>query len=92
MSEGGCARGEARGPAAPAVRPTGRSHLARRAVRVGDLRLLDLRLLDELVREGHLGRAAAGHEARVEVDCADHVHGVAEVALHLVEHVLARAT
>ena len=50
-----------------------------------------LGLLGQRDRDGHLGGAAAGQQARVEDDVAGHVHGVLQVALDLVEDVLGRA-
>lgn len=47
-----------------------------------------LGLLLQPHRHGHLGRAAAGRQPRVEDDVARHAHGVVQVALDLVEHVL----
>lgn len=41
--------------------------------------------------DGHLGRAAAGGEARVEHDVARHAHGILQVALDLVQDVLGGA-
>mmetsp|Transcript_31604 Transcript_31604/g.60794 ORF Transcript_31604/g.60794 Transcript_31604/m.60794 type:complete len:698 (+) Transcript_31604:198-2291(+) len=72
-----------------------RDHLeggASGAVGVGDSGLDALRIVGEVVRQRHLRRASAGQEPRVEVDGAQRVHRIAEVALHLVEHVLARPT
>ena len=39
-------------------------------------------------RDGHLDRAAAGHERRVEDDVARDGHGVGQVAVNLVQDVL----
>ena len=57
--------------------------------------LMDVRdrlgLVLEQLGDLHLAGAAARHQERLEHDVARHIHGVLEVALDLVEHVLARA-
>jgi hypothetical protein len=42
-------------------------------------------------RDGHLDRAAAGHERRVEDDVAGDGHGVGQVAVDLVQDVFGRS-
>ena len=54
----------------------------RKALARGELRYLG---------ERHLDRTAAGHKPRVDHDVARHIHGVLEIALDLVEDVLAGA-
>ena len=40
----------------------------------------------------HFASATARHQERLDHDIARHIHGVLKVALHFVEHVLARAS
>mmetsp|Transcript_28816 Transcript_28816/g.67579 ORF Transcript_28816/g.67579 Transcript_28816/m.67579 type:complete len:246 (+) Transcript_28816:440-1177(+) len=68
-----------------------RDHLersGRSAVGVGDDGLLPLRIVDEVVGNGHFGGASARKQPRVEIDGAQRIHRVAQITLHLVEHVL----
>ena len=84
-------RQHAHGAAARVLHQRPRDHLES----VGDglvrplLHALDtLGLLAQAYRDGHLGGAATGRQAWVEHDVARHAHGVLQVALDLVEHVL----
>mmetsp|Transcript_17104 Transcript_17104/g.49578 ORF Transcript_17104/g.49578 Transcript_17104/m.49578 type:complete len:482 (+) Transcript_17104:407-1852(+) len=87
-------RDDAHNVAAAVLCEGARDHLEslrRRLVGPLERPLHALGLLREADAEGHLARAAPRHEHGCLVNVARDAHGVQEVALHLVEHVLGRA-